>query len=220
MNVRPIVGAAASYLRQHPKELVRAVRGALGLRVGVPVDALRWLSGRPRAGRSPRDLEVEPAPPGLRLSATLDLMGNEVRASAVVCVEQVSVRADALRVELRLSDVSLRLLREAPDSPVATLIKSGALDLSRPGNLAAYMPRRPAMLVEAADDRVVLDFKKHRKLAGDARWDRALALLEPLVQVRRIHADDGHLDVEFEAFPGGLEATWSAVRRGLSAIRP
>jgi hypothetical protein len=210
-----MVEAVAGYLRQHPDEIIRVVRGALGLRLGLPVDALRWISARVPARRSPRDLQLEPVPPGLRVSATVDLMGNEVRASAVIRVERVDVRREALRVELRLSDVSLRLQKEAPDSPVATLIKSGALDLSRPGNLAAYMPRRPAMLVEAEGDRLVFDLLLHPRLDGNPRWERALALVAPLLAVRRIGTDDSHLDVELQAFPEGVEAAWSAVRRAL-----
>ncbi len=67
------------------------------------------------------------------------------------------------------------MLDETSESPVAALLRSGALDLSKPGNLAAYMPKRPAMLVAAKDDRVTLDLMRHPKFAKDApacvaRW--------------------------------------------------
>ena len=210
--MKPVVEAAVRYLRQHPEELLRAARGAVGLRLGVPIDFLRWMAGRIRGGKAPRDLEIEAVPPGLRLGATLELMGNVVRASAVVYVERVGLCADEWRVEVRLSDVRLKLLEEAPDSPLATLLKSGALDLSRPGTLAAYMPKRPAMLVDALDDRIVLDLMKHPKLHGNHATAKKLGLLSTLLAVRSIATDDAHLDVALRAFPEGLDEAWGAVR--------
>ena len=211
-HVKPVVEAAARYLRQHPEELLRAARGVVGLRLGVPIDFLRWLAARIRGRKAPRDLEIESVPPGLRLGATLELMGNVVRASAVVYVERVGLGADEWRVELRLADVKLTLLEEAPDSPLATLLKSGALDLSRPGTLAAYMPKRPAMLVDALDDRIVLDLMKHPKLNGNQVTAKKLALLSTLLGVRSIATDDAHLDVALRAFPEGVDEAWGAVR--------
>ena len=59
-----------------------------------------------------------------------------------------------MRIGMRLSDVKLALLGES-DAPVATLIKSGALDLSKPGNLVKFLPKRPPAIVEAEGDRIV-----------------------------------------------------------------
>jgi hypothetical protein len=71
------------------------------------------------------------------------------------------------------------------------------------------------MLVEAAGDRLVVDLVRHPRIAGSPRWDRALAVIEPLLGVRRVGVDAAHLDVELEAFPEGVQAAWSAVRRVL-----
>jgi hypothetical protein len=40
-NPKILAQTAAQYLKAHPEEIVRAVKGALGLRVGLPLDALR-----------------------------------------------------------------------------------------------------------------------------------------------------------------------------------
>jgi hypothetical protein len=116
-------------------------------------------------------------------------------------------------VELRLENVVLKLIEEAADSPLATLLKSGALDLSRPGNLAAFMPKRPPMLVDAVDDRIVLDLRKHPKLNGKPSAERLLAALTALLGIKSIATDEAHLDLALRPFPGGLDEAWGTVRQ-------
>ena len=69
-----------------------------------------------------------------------------MRAGASIRVDRLEVTETAFKVTLRLSDVTMKVLGES-FTPVAGLIKSGALDLSKPGNLAKFMPKRPAVLV-------------------------------------------------------------------------
>jgi hypothetical protein len=209
---KAMLEAAGAYLKQHPEELVRAAKNLVALRLGVPLDALRWLVGQARGKRVPKDVEIDAVPPGVRFAATLDLMNTPIRASAVVFVENVGLSADELRLELRLAEVKLKVLDDTAESPVAALIRSGALDLSKPGNLAAFMPKRPAVLVEAQDDRIVLDLKRHPKLAANEKLERALRLLMPMVTVRSITTDDDHLDLSLRAFPEGVSEAVGAIR--------
>ena len=213
LDRKAMLEAAGGYLRRHPEELVRVVKNALGLRFGVPLDALRWLSARGNQG--PRDLELEAVPPGIRLAATVPLMGNQVRASGVAFIERLELSATTLRIEVRLADVALALVEEAPDSAVATLIKSGALDLSKPGNLAKYMPKRPAMLIEAHDDRIVLDFMQLPALAADGRAGKLVDLITAFVVIRGIETDWEHLDVLLRLFPEGVPSAFERLRRVL-----
>jgi hypothetical protein len=209
---KAMLEAAGAYLKQHPEELVRAAKNLVALRLGVPLDALRWLVGQARGKRVPKDVEIDAVPPGVRFGATLELMSTPIRASAVVFVENVGLSAEELRLELRLAEVKLKVLDDTAESPVAALIRSGALDLSKPGNLAAFMPKRPAVLVEAADDRIVLDFKRHPKLASNERFERALRLLVPMVTVSSITTDADHLDLALRAFPEGISEAVGALR--------
>jgi hypothetical protein len=215
LDRKAMLESAGNYLRRHPEELVRVIKNAVGMRFGVPLDALRWLAAQSKGGKAPRDVELEAVPPGMRAAATIDLMGNQVRASAVVFVERLELSAAALRIEIRLAEVTLDLVEEAPDSAVATLIKSGALDLSKPGNLAKYMPKRPAILVEAHDDRIVLDLMKHPGLAKNGKAGKVVDVATSLVAVRGIETDWEHLDLVLRAFPEGLESAVAAVRRVL-----
>lgn len=213
---RALLTAAGRYLKQHPDEILRAVKNAAALRFGLPLDALRWLAAQGGRTRSPRDVRIEAEPPGLRVAATVDLMGTEVRASAVVFIERVVAGETEFLVEIRLAEVSLRLADASAETPIAALLKSGALDLSKPGNLAAYMPKRPAMLVDARDDRIVIDVLKHPKLAHNGRAKRVLGFVQPLLRIEAIHTDPAeHLDVLLRAFPSGFGSAVQEIRRQL-----
>jgi hypothetical protein len=216
-ELKAVLEAVSKYLRDHPEELLRALRNLLALRFGVPLDALRFFVGRAgkSKGKGPKDLVLEAVPPGLRVGATVNLMGTEVRANATVFIERVSITPEELRFEIRLAGVSLKVADDAPESPIAALLRSGALDLSKPGNLAAYMPKRPALLVEAKDDRVVIDLMRHPKIAKNPRAARAVALLAPLLTVAGIESDSEHLDVTLRAFPDGLKQAVGGIRRAL-----
>ncbi|HEY3501007.1 MAG TPA: hypothetical protein VGK73_40215 [Polyangiaceae bacterium] len=223
MNVAqalPLVEALGAYLRQHPEEVLRVVRNAIGLRFGVPIAGLRFLARRLQGKKAPKDMEIAAVPPGVRFAATLDLMGTTVRASAIVYIEDVHFDPESLRIEIRLAQVSLKVLDPTQETPIAALLKSGALDLSKPGNLAAYMPKRPPLLVEARDDRVVLDLMKHPKIARDARLRRVLGVVMPLVTVRAIETEPEHLDVALRAFPEGLSEAFAGIRRGFGSSEP
>ena len=209
IDTRRLLGSAKNYLLQHPEELVRASKNALFWRFGVPLDLLRWLAAQMKSPKAPKDLQIEAVPPGVRVGATLDLMGTVVRASGILYIEDVRFNAQELRMELRLADVSLKLLKDA-QTPVATLIKSGALDLSKPGNLVAYMPKRPAFLVEAKDDRVVIDLMKHDAIARQNKW---VGLVTPFVSVGAIRTDWEHLDVTLRPLQHGFSEAISSVRQ-------
>lgn len=203
---------ATAYLRAHPEEILRAVRGALGLRFGVPIDAVRWLLREVGGGKkAPKDVVVEAAPPGVRFAATVDAMGTPLRVSLVLTIEELDVSSEQIRIGARVAELALEVLGPS-DSPIAGLIRSGALDLSKPGNLVAFMPKRPAALVDAKDDRIVLDLMKIPSIAGNARVRRALRVVTPVVGVRAIRTKDDHLDVHLKADVFGLTTAIAAAR--------
>ena len=212
MDAREIAGAVGSYLKDHPEELWRLLRNALAMRFGVPLAALRWIAVKGAGKKAPKDVQIESVPPGVRLSASLDLMGTPVRASGVVYVERVRANATELCFEIRLAQVSLKVTDDASTTPIAALLKSGALDLSKPGNLAAYMPKRPPILVDAKDDRIVIDLMKHPKFAKNQSAQRLARLLAPLVTVSGIATEAEHLDVALRPFPDGVAEVIARVR--------
>jgi hypothetical protein len=212
LDPKALVRQATDYLKQHPEEILRIVRGAIGLRFGVPMDAVRYFAREFGGGpRAPKEVVIEAAPPGLRLAATVDAMGTPLRAVAVVYVEELDISTTQLRIGLRVEGLTLTVLGDSP-SPIAGLIKSGALDLSKPGNLVAFMPKRPAALVDAKDDRLVVDLMKIPTIARNPKLKRVLSVVTPVLGVRALKTRDDHLDLHFKADISGVSQAIAAAR--------
>jgi hypothetical protein len=209
--VRDLLSAATGYLRRNPDEIVRQAFNAGRLRFGIPIAALRWLAGQAKSKKAPRDIELGAAPPALRLSATVHAMGTELRAGAEVEVEEVEISAEAIRIGLRVRQVKLKVLDDS-ETPVATLVKSGALDLSKPGNFVKFIPKRPKAIVDAHDDRIVIDLMKIPALGESKRLRRAIGVVSPLVGIRAIETEGDHLYVALRATPAGLREAIVALR--------
>lgn len=207
--------AASSFLRSHPDEVTRLFRNALGLRFGVPVAGLKWLASQggddPGGGRGPQDVVIDTDPPGIRVAATLELMGTVVRADTRVFIDSIVMSAEQLRLEVRLEKTNMQVLDDA-ETPVAALIKSGALDLTKSGNLAAHMPGLGALLGESTGNKLVIDLLKHPKLGKNRLVRRALGLVSSVVTVHGVESDDSHIDVVLRAFPRGVGGAARAVR--------
>ncbi len=209
--IRDLLGAATGYLRRNPDELVRATLNAGRLRFGIPIAALRWLAGQAKGKKAPKDIELGSAPPALRLSATVNAMGTELRAAANIEIEEVEITSDSIRVGLRVREVKLKVLDDS-ETPIATLVRSGALDLSKPGNLAKFIPKRPKAIVDAHDDRIVIDLLQIPALAENKRLKRALGIVSPLVGIRAIETDGDHVYIALRATPAGLREALVALR--------
>ncbi|MBA3395079.1 MAG: hypothetical protein H0T89_20700 [Deltaproteobacteria bacterium] len=187
-------------------------RHALGMRIAVPLDALRWfIANTPPSKKAPQDVTITPRPPAIGLGATVDLMGTTVRAGASIRIDQIEVTDTAFKVTLRLADVTMKVLGES-FTPVAGLIKSGALDLSKPGNLAKFMPKRPPVLVEAHDDIIVLDLMKNEKFAANDRVRGLLGTLTPVAQVAGLTTEGDFLIVQLRVSPFGIPRALNAAR--------
>jgi hypothetical protein len=212
-KARAILSAAVGYVRKNPDELVKAAVNAASGRFGVPVAALRFLAAQaPTGKRMPKDIELGTSPPALRLGATIDAMGTSLRAGGAVKVDHVEVATDTLRIGIRLTDLKLTVIGES-DSPVATLVKSGALDLSKPGNLVKHLPKRPPVIVEAEGDRIVLDLMRVPAIAQNPTIQKVLAIVTPLVGIRGIETDRDHVYVNIRATPKGMRQAFEALRR-------
>lgn len=210
-NTKVILNAAKEYLKQHPEEIARAVKGALGLRFGVPLDSLRYLAREFAPGGKVKDIVIDSAPPGIRISMTAEAVGSTLRVSLVLFVEEIRITPDEIRVGTRIADLNLKVI-DGFQTPVAALVQSGALDLSKPGNLVAFIPKRPPAIVDAKDDRIVLDVMKVPKLAENPKVRRILAIATPVLNVRAIRSKDDHLDVHLKATLSGIPEAVTAAR--------
>jgi len=192
------------------------MRNLVGLRWGVPVDALRWLMEQAAKGGKIEDPVITEVPPGLRVTASVDLMKTPVRASSVVYIDRVILDSDQLKMVVRLEEIWMEVIGDST-TPVAALLRSGALDLSKPGELAKYMDL-PPVIVEATDNKLTLDLLREPKIGDNPVVRQALSVITPFVTMHNINTDDDHLNVEFRAFPRGMSEAAGALRTHL--LRP
>jgi hypothetical protein len=213
LPLRAALRSAGRFIAKNPTTVLSMARHALGMRIAVPLDTLRWfIANTPPSRKAPQDVTITPRPPAIGLGATVDLMGTTVRAGASIRVDQIEVGEEKFRVSLRLSDVTMKVLGESV-TPVAGLIKSGALDLSKPGNLAKFMPKRPPVLVEAHDDIIVLDLMQNPKFAANDRVRGLLGTLTPVVQVAGMSTEGDFLILQLRASPFGIPRALNAARQ-------
>jgi hypothetical protein len=138
-------------------------------------------------------------------------MGTELRAGANVEIDEIEISPDTIRIGVRVREVKLKVLDDS-ETPVATLVRSGALDLSKPGNLVKFIAKKPAAIVDAHDDRIVVDLLKIPSLAENKRLRRALQVVSPLVGIRAVETVGDHVYIALRATPAGLREAIVALR--------
>src|SRR6187401_2506445 len=117
LPLRAALRSAGRFIAKNPTTVLSMARHALGMRIAVPLDAVRWfIANTPPSRKAPQDVTVMARPPAIA-----------VRANASIKIEQLEVAPEQLKVKIRLSNVDLKVLGESA-TPVAALIKSGALD--------------------------------------------------------------------------------------------
>ena len=107
------IAAAKGYLKSNPTEIVHVAKNVLGLRICVPMAALRWLSQQAEASGKVKYLDLQPRPPGISFTVDVDLMETPVRAAAVIYIERVNLSEEELSIALRVEDVKLKVTGEA-----------------------------------------------------------------------------------------------------------
>jgi hypothetical protein len=204
--------SASRFALRNPLKMAAMARHAFNMRVAIPLDALRWfITNTPPGKKSPTDVTISAQPPSVAIGATVDLMGAKLRASSTITVDELRVDDNEIRIAIRLRDVDLQPLGQS-DSPIVGLLKSGALDLSKPGNLVNFMPKKPPALVSARDDEIVIDLMKVPGLAANRRLRRILGAITPVVNVSAIRTDGDMLIVAFRATPFGFPRALQAAR--------
>ncbi|MBC7170791.1 MAG: hypothetical protein H5U40_00100 [Polyangiaceae bacterium] len=206
--------SAREYLRRNPDEFGRAVRNAMGLRVGVPIVALRWLARQAEKPGKLEDIQIDSVPPGLHIAANVDAMKTPLRVSATLFIDRIVFTEEELTIAIRVEDIGLKLVGDAR-TPLAAIIKSGALSLDNIGTLLGYMPDRPVIIAEANENRLVLDLMRDPKIGRNPLTRRIVAVLTSFVTLYGVHSDSSHLDVSFRALPDGFGGAARALRHHL-----
>ncbi len=137
-------------------------------------------------------------------------MGNNMDASAIINVTEIQLAPDVFKVSLVVTELSL--VAQDTKSPLAQLLKSGALDLTKPADLLKFMGKTPGFIAYAHVDTFQLDLLEVPAIAENDSVRRALNAFTPVVTVSEIFSQDDLLLIAFQAIPGGLPQTVAAVR--------
>ncbi len=209
--LRDLVESTTRFVLRNPGTMVRMAQHAAGLRVAVPLDALRWLASELlRGDDAPSDVVITARPPALSVGATTELMRNRIRVSASVEVRDVRVGPGELTAVFRVSNLDIKAFD--PKSNFAKLLKSGALHLEKPGGLVKMMGGAPPALVSHTDDEFTVDFLRVPAIADNALVQRLLAAITPVLTVQDIRTEDDMLLLGLAAHPTRVvEAVRAAV---------
>ena len=210
LPIRSALRSAGRFMVRNPFSLLTVAKHAVGMRVAIPLDALRWvIANTPPGKKAPTDIAITARPPAIQVGATIEMMGTKLRASTSITVEELRVDAEDMTVRLRLDDTDMKVL-DRSETPIAGLIRSGALDLSKPGNLVKFMPKKPPILAEAKDNILVLDLMQVPKLANNYRLRQILRRVTPVMNVSALGTDGDFLIISLKATPSGLPRALSA----------
>jgi hypothetical protein len=201
--------AGLDYVRKNPLTLLTAAKQAARLRITVPLDLVRWGVAKIRSSKV-SDFAISSAPPGIGVGLTASVMGSQLRVGGVVKIDEITVGPGTLRIELRLHELAIKSAEGAAASPITQML--GAVDLGKPGNLVSFLPKKPALLVEAKDDRFVLDLMKVGKLGQNKKLMRALDLISPVLAIRDVEVSGDDLLIGLRIRPTGLPSALAALR--------
>ena len=203
----PIASAlrsAGRFVARNPMSLLKVARHAVGMRIAVPLDAIRWfVTNIPMGDKAPTDVRITARPPAIHLSGNIEVMGSKIKAATAIKVEHLQVEPEVILLRLRMNDTDLKVLDESM-TPISGLIRSGALDLSKPGNLVKFMPVKVDALVSANDDILEFDLMKVPKIANNYRLRRVLERLTPIIDVSVVETDGDFLILGLRPNPGGV----------------
>ncbi len=198
---------AFAYLVSKPDYLLRSAVNATKLRFGLPMDAVTWLLGRLSRGKLPEDLSLVAMPPGVRFAATFNVMGTALFVSAVVSVETVQLSSDNIRVSLRVRELAVK---PPPDSPMTAMLMM--MDLSKPGDMLAFLPFRPSVILSAQGDEFVLDLMQLPKLKHNPLAQRIVAAVSEILTIRELGTEDDMLVIGLRATPSGIVSALGHLR--------
>ena len=196
-----------AYLVSKPDYLLRSAVNATKLRFGLPMDAVTWLLGRLSRGKLPEDLSLVAMPPGVRFAATFNVMGTALFVSAVVSVETVQLSSDNIRVSLRVRELAVK---PPPDSPMTAMLMM--MDLSKPGDMLAFLPFRPSVILSAQGDEFVLDLMQLPKLKHNPLAQRIVAAVSEILTIRELGTEDDMLVIGLRATPSGIVSALGHLR--------
>ena len=113
-----------------------------------------------------------------------------------------------------IENLSIDVL-SAEKTQLSALIRSGALDLSRPGDLVDELPDLPPVVVFAQGNRIAVDLMKAERFENP-RLKEIVGVLSALVTVKDVRSEKSeHVDVSLRALPRGPRTATRALRNAV-----
>ena len=207
---RKAIESMVKYLASRPDEISRLVRSGLGMRIGVPLAAFKWMLAEVTKDAG-IDALIDVEPPGLRFGATIERMKTRMRINASLFVHDIEIDDRQIRIELRIEGLKVDVLSHEK-TQLSALIKSGALDLSKPGDLIQELPNMPPVLVFAEGSRIAVDLMRSDRFS-DPKYRELVGLLSSLITVKDVRTEKSdHIDVSLRTFPRGPGVATQAIR--------
>lgn len=214
LPIREALLSASRYWVRNPMTLAKVLGHAAGLRLAIPLDAARWAVANLLTGdKVPSDVTVAARPPALAVGATLNVMGNKLRIGSAIRINDVQITGDEMLFTVQINDVDVNPLGD-PNSNLAKLINSGALDFSKIGTLLNTFARgkTPPAVVSAKEDTLVLDLMQVEQIAENPIVRRVISTLTPVMNVVGIRTEDDLLLLQLKATPAGITEAVAAAR--------
>lgn len=211
----PLISALTSagrYVRDNPASMITMARHAMGLNVAVPLDAIRWVAANLLTGdAAPKQMAIEAIAPAISIKSMVSVYGTDMRSGVTIEVEDLRCESDQFLVVLRVTDLQLEVVGK-PDHPLAKMVASGALDLSKPAGLLGFVPKKPPFVVSAKGDRFELDLMRIPAVAENMPLRMALEAITPVINLRAVETRGDMLLFGLEATPTGLPQTLKMLR--------
>ena len=212
ISIQQTLKSAGRYAASNPRVLGQIARFAFQRQLAIPLDSLRWLvANMPLGKKAPTDITITGIEPAIGLGATADVMGTSVRIDAAVHIDKIDAAVDDLVVTLRLNDLRASVLNNL-DGNLAKLLKSGVLKLGKPASLLSMIPKKPKFIVDAKDDRFVLDLMKIDAVRNNPTIQKALRTLTPVLTIGRIRTEGDLLLIGLTPHPAGIRQAFAGFR--------
>lgn len=212
LNVPQLIKSLGRYAASHPRLVGEIARHAFNRRLAIPLDLVRWGATLiPSGDKSPKDVTVIAQSPALGIGATANIMGTELRVDAALLIDAIDATNEAVKVTFRVKDLRASVLNNLQGN-LAKLLASGALNLSKPASLLNFVPKRPPAILEAKEDRFVIDLLRFPQLAQNPAFQKALRAVTPILAIGDIRTEGDLLLIGLRANPRGLKESLQALR--------
>lgn len=209
-QIGTLIKSAGKYTASHPRLLGDIARHAFGGRLAIPLDILRWAASKV-PDKQAKDLTVLAQPPALGVGATANLMGTELRIDAAIYFESIEASNDSLKVTFTVGDLRASVLNNLQGN-LAKMLASGVLNLKKPAQMLNMVGKKPPFIIEAKDDRFVVEVMKIGKLAQNPRVQKLLAAVTPVVKIVEVRTEDDLLVIGLNLSPSRILEAFSALR--------